>query len=397
MYDMTTMTQYVLRELVRVFLFALTTLTGVMLVAGVVNEAVKQGLPPAQAASLIPFVLPEYLSYTIPVAFLLGTTSVYSRMSGYNEVVAIKALGISPVRILWPTLILACLLSFGAVLLNDLGVSWGRMKAQEMVLKSVEDIAYGMLRTEGSYNSAKFSITVKAIHDKQLILPTVWVAARSDVPAIIVRAKDGSLQSDPWENVLKVVLRDGEYEIGNVKGSFRDEVAYEIPLSDASRADQRSRHPSCLPLWKIPGEIDEQKKDIERHREDMAATAAFEMFTGDLDGLGGPAWRRRMADAEEMRTRLCRLESEPYRRWSLGFSCLFFAWVGAPMAMWLRNKDFLTSFFLCFAPILVIYFPLFFFGIDGAKNGTIPPSWVWAGNVVLFAAGAWLLAKVLRY
>jgi len=67
------------------------------------------------------------------------------------------------------------------------------------------------------------------------------------------------------------------------------------------------------------------------------------------------------------------------------------------MAMWLRNKDFLTSFFLCFAPILVIYFPLFFYGIDGSKSGTLPPISVWVGNVVLLAAGAWLLRRVLRY
>jgi lipopolysaccharide export system permease protein len=395
---MATMTQYVLRELVRVFLCALVALTGVMLVAGVVNEAVKQGLPPAHALGLIPFVLPEYLSYTIPVAFLLGTTSVYSRMSGYNEVVAIKALGISPVTILWPAFALACLLSFGTVLLNDEGVSWGRLGAQRTVLEGVEEIAYGMLRTEGCYNSAKFSINVKRIDGRRLIRPIITIAARGDMPAIFVKAEEGSLQSDPWENVLRVVLRDGEYEIGgNISGRFRGEAQYEIPLSDASRADERSRSPSCLPLWRIPGEIAEEQEAIGRHQEDMAATAAFQMLTGDFDALTGPAWGGHMVGAEEMRSRLCRLESEPYRRWSLGFSCLFFVWVGAPMAIWLRNKEFLTSFFLCFAPILVVYFPLFFYGIDGAKNGSIPPISVWAGNVVLLAAGAWLLRKVLRH
>jgi lipopolysaccharide export system permease protein len=265
------------------------------------------------------------------------------------------------------------------------------------VLKAVEDIAYGVLRAEGSYSSAKFSITVKGIQDKRLIGPIVWVAPHGDVPAIVVDAKEGSLQSDPWENVLKVVLRDGRFERGNIVGRFGDEREFEVPLSDASRADERSRNPSCLPLWRIPGEIAAQQADIEHHRENMAATAAFQMLTGELDSLGGPTWARRMADAKELQTRLYRLESEPYRRWSLGFSCLFFAWVGAPMAMWLRNKDFLTSFFLCFAPILVVYFPLFFYGIDGAKNGTIPPIAVWTGNVVLLAAGAWLLRRVLRY
>ncbi len=123
----------------------------------------------------------------------------------------------------------------------------------------------------------------------------------------------------------------------------------------------------------------------------------FEMLSGDFGALTGPSWDLRMAEAKEMQNRLCRLNTEPYRRWSAGFSCLFFVWVGAPMAIWLRNKDFLTSFFLCFSPILAVYYPLMAYGIDGAKNGTIPPISVWAGNVVLLAAGAWLLRRVLRY
>jgi len=67
------------------------------------------------------------------------------------------------------------------------------------------------------------------------------------------------------------------------------------------------------------------------------------------------------------------------------------------MAIRLRNRDFLTSFFLCFSPILVVYYPLLIYGLDGAKNGTIPPIAVWAGNGLLLIWGAWLLRRVMRY
>jgi len=88
---------------------------------------------------------------------------------------------------------------------------------------------------------------------------------------------------------------------------------------------------------------------------------------------------------------------EPHRRWSAGFSCLCFAWVGAPMAIRRRNRDFLTSFFLCFVPILIVYYPLLAYGVDGAKNGTVPAYTVWAGNLLLMLWGAWLLRRVIRY
>lgn len=67
------------------------------------------------------------------------------------------------------------------------------------------------------------------------------------------------------------------------------------------------------------------------------------------------------------------------------------------MAIWRRRGEPLTAFFLCFAPILIIYYPLLAYGIAGAKGGTIPPASVWAGNAVLALCGVWLLRKVLRY
>jgi lipopolysaccharide export system permease protein len=97
------------------------------------------------------------------------------------------------------------------------------------------------------------------------------------------------------------------------------------------------------------------------------------------------------------RHRLFRLQTEPWRRWANGFSCFFFVVAGIPLAIRLRNSDVLTSFFLCFLPILLVYYPLLAFGVDRAKGGVLPPYTVWLGNVFLLLAGLWLLRKVLRY
>jgi lipopolysaccharide export system permease protein len=66
------------------------------------------------------------------------------------------------------------------------------------------------------------------------------------------------------------------------------------------------------------------------------------------------------------------------------------------MAIRLRNADFLTSFFLCFLPILVVYYPVFMLGVDQAKRGAIPPVAVWLGNVLIILWGWWLLRRVVR-
>ena len=67
------------------------------------------------------------------------------------------------------------------------------------------------------------------------------------------------------------------------------------------------------------------------------------------------------------------------------------------MAIRMRNADVLTSFALCFFPILIAYYPLLMFGVDRAKAGEIDPRAVWLANVILAGWGLWLLRRVLRY
>jgi lipopolysaccharide export system permease protein len=66
------------------------------------------------------------------------------------------------------------------------------------------------------------------------------------------------------------------------------------------------------------------------------------------------------------------------------------------MAIRMRNADFLTSFFLCFLPILRVYYPVFMAGVSQAKSGELPPIAVWGGNLLITLWGIWLLRGVIR-
>jgi len=391
------MTRHILIELALVFTFALTVLTGGVMIFLVLKDLLNNGVPLVQIGLLIPYALPDALRFSIPATLLLATTTVYSRMSGYNEVVALKALGISPVAILWPVWVVAFLLSLLTVWLNDVAVSWGRLGAERVIQEAIEEIAYGMLRTERRYVSPRFTINVKRVEERTLTRPTLTVSPHGSTPAIMIEAETATLHADLRENVLVIELHDCNMEIEGRGRAFFPEYKLEIPLNDSAWGGQAALNPSCLPLWRFSEEIAKQKQAIERRKEELAATAAQQLLAGEFDRLTGPEWDRRAAESANMEKLLCRLRLEPYRRWSAGFCCLCFVWIGAPMAVWQRNRDFLTSFFLCFLPILVVYYPLLAYGIDGAKNGTIPPVAVWTGNVLLVVWGTWLLRKVMRY
>jgi lipopolysaccharide export system permease protein len=392
------LTRYVLAELGKVFFVSLAALTPMLGIILVVDNALDQGLPPAQVLQLVPYILPEALLYAIPVTLLLATANVYSRMSGCYEVVAVKSLGIYPMAIIWPTLILAFLLSLGTVMLNDIAVSWGRDGVRRVVIDSVEEIAYGRLRTQGRYSSSSFDITVLDVQDHRLIRPTLTIKKRGATAPCTISAREALLRFDRKESLLKIVLYDATVVLdGGHEASLPDVEEYEIPLSDANQRDITSKSPSTFPLRVIPKERGRQRAEIERREQRLAARAAFQMLSGDLDGLCSPEWKTRQRALRNERSRLDRLRTEPFRRWAAGFSCLCFAFVGAPMAIWLRNRDFLTSFFLCFAPILIVYYPAMAYTVDAAKAGRFPPWTVWGGNVILLVWGALMLRKVLRY
>ena len=389
--------RYVLIELLTVFLIALSAMTIFMLLFGVGKEMVSQGLGAAQVVRILPYLLPEALRYAVPGTILFAACSVYGRMASSNEVVAIKSLGISPMKILWPVFVFTFVLSLATVWLNDLAVSWGRTGVQRVVIDSAADIIYSMLRSQKSYSTKQFSMNVLGVEGRKLIRPTLTFQSRGDSPAVTVTAEEGEIRSNADDNTLHIQFRNGTIDVGgNVTISFAQDERI-IPLSEASLKGDASGSPSQLPLRIIPDEIVAQQKRISDQEQLMAAEAGCQMLTGDFTALASSNWELARSGLKDQRDRLFRLYTEPHRRWANGFSCLCFVVIGAPVAIRFRRAEFLTCFFICFLPILLIYYPLLALGVDRAKSGGFPPHAVWLGNVILLICGAWHLRHVQRY
>jgi len=387
--------RYVLFEVVKVFLVSVTALTLLVIIGYVGREAASQGLPMGPTIRLVPYFLPITLRITIPMTLLLACTSVFARMSGANEIVAVKAMGISPVVLLLPVYVFAFLMSLLTVWLNDLAVSWGQANIQKVALGAVEEIIYSMLQAQNRYSAAGLSINVKGVEGRRLVGPTVTIQGKGNSPNITIRAEEAELRSDRSENMLTLILRNGIIEMGKMRVQFPDVYTREIPLADASRAKPSGA--AGIALRSIREKTNQLESELRRHEAQMIATAACQMICGDFDDFSNGQWKAAEDGRADLVNQLYRLLAEPNRRWSGGFCCLCFAWVGAPMAIRLRNRDFLTSFFLCYLPILLVYYPLLISCSDGAKSGNLPTISVWAGNFLLLAWGSWLLRNVLRY
>jgi lipopolysaccharide export system permease protein len=390
------LTRYVLFELIKVFLMVLAGWTALIFVVLMGKEAVDKGIGLGPLARMTPYLLPQALQFAVPASMLLATTSVFGRMASYNEIVAIKSLGISPMVLLLPAMALATLVSYVAVIMNDMAVSWGKSGMERVFLESIEEVAYRQLNIHGAFSFGPWSISVAAVEDRRLIEPTIDRQAFDDEGGQTIEAEWAELQAFPREGLLLARVHNFAWENDGRMVVIPD--TKEIPISfDTMGRGSRSRSPSNYALAEIKPAIAEQRQTIEKIEQSKAAQAAFALLTGDFDAMSQAAWLPHQKSLASAQTLLYRFQTEPWRRWANGFSCLCFLLIGAPVAIRLRFSEFIASFFVCFLPILIVYYPLMAVSVDQAKDGAMPPQAVWLGNFVLAIAGIWLIRKVIRY
>jgi lipopolysaccharide export system permease protein len=392
--------RYILWEITKVFLIALVAFTSVIILFGIMQQLLRQGLGTMAIVQLLPYVLPVSLQFALPATLLFAICSVYGRISAESELLAVMASGVPPVRFITPTLVFAFIISLFAVWLNDIAYSWGKPGIKRVVTHSIEQVAYGYLKSQGAYTSDNgFSIHVHGIgpDGREMILPTITHRARKEGEPISIEAKSARMRVDLIEEQLVIELMDSVVALGN-SGPRMDKpglFSFSIPLSDATRKST-AKEASDYPMRKIPAELHRQQSVLDEVEEFLTARAGMALAVGKVDWLSDKHQQDWESQLRRGKYHLNQLYMEPWRRWAGGFSCLFFVWVGIPLSIWMKSADHWTSFGTCFLPILLIYYPVFTVGLNHARDGSWSPAAVWLGNLALFFIGAWWMRRVYR-
>ena len=114
--------RYVLKELIAPFLaslFGITFLVVVDFLVKILDNVLSKGLPASTVVEIFVLNLAWMLSLSIPMAVLVASLMTFGRMSGDQEITAVKAAGISPLSLMRPVLLVALLLSVLMVVFNN--------------------------------------------------------------------------------------------------------------------------------------------------------------------------------------------------------------------------------------------------------------------------------------
>jgi lipopolysaccharide export system permease protein len=397
-------------ELVKVFLMSLTTLTGLLVTAGLIQEAARMGLSITQVIQAIPLFVPNTLPYTIPATTLFASCVVYGRLSHDNEVVAIKAAGVHLVNILKPALLLGTITTLITAALSHTVIPVSQQILYRQLLADPEELLYNMLRRDRCLRHQKLSyvIYVKDVQDRRLIDVVLKRKGKVKNPVtgkeelfgydFVARAREATLRVDPVEG--KLYLDPNRFVIydKNTSGATGDTGAFQMELPEGLNGKDKLRI-SALTWDELPvriGMLQTELDDTEQRREENRRQAYshpnpdFRLLHMNQDDLF-------KGQVDALRRSIRNIEAEFYMRPALACGCLLFALLGCPVGIWANRADYLSTFVICFLPALFVYYPLLLAGSGMGKDGKLPLGvGCWLANTVVGVAAVVLNARLLR-
>src|SRR5438552_8675746 len=131
---------YILKDLLRIFLFASGVLAGIMSFGGLLRPLTEHGLNMGQVMHMLTYFQPPMTAYSLPIAALFATTIVYGRLSADNEIVACRAAGISHLALAVPAFVLGLTVAILGLLLLSFIVPIFMLKAEKVDFSNVGQI-----------------------------------------------------------------------------------------------------------------------------------------------------------------------------------------------------------------------------------------------------------------
>jgi len=303
------LTRYLLRAHLGPFLFALSVLTGLLLINTVARrfkDLAGKGLPFSVIAEVFVLSIPHVVALSLPMAVLVAVLYTFSVLAADNEITALKASGIDLVRLLVPLTVAGAILAAGMVWFNDrvlpesnhrlanLLVDIGRKSPTlELREQTINEIQTGDLRTRYFLQAAKIEPATNRLRDvviydlssperdRTIYADSGRMAFNQDRTDLFLTLYDGVIHE----------LRDGEPE--SFQRLFFDRQLIRLEgvgnrLEAGLRGSYRSDREMSLGM--LRAEVEQRRKELEEVREQtrkLVADAVRRALAGPA-ALDGP-------------------------------------------------------------------------------------------------------------
>ena len=359
---MKSLDRYLFREVFVPTLVALVALTFMLVgreLGTLLELIVRRSVSAEEIWALIAALIPGAMTFTIPVAVLVGVLSGFGRLSSDSECIAFRASGISIRQILGPVLALGVLAWIANLTLSVWIAPRTAARLSELT-HSIALMRHLPLELQPRVFNEDLEGLVLYVRDMSPDARRwsgVFLANVSDPAQLNVTwAEAARLTCSPDDTRCEITLRRGSTEI--------------VPLNAPDRFISSAFETTTIPLPAPEGPI-----QLEAATPQQIPTR--ELFDQIQDGQAG--------FAEQV---------ELHRRIALPFACIAFALIGLPLGLSTRRGG--RSVGLVLSAILMLVYYTIFIGGTGTAAGTrelSPAIGTWMANLSFTLLGIILLLR----
>ncbi len=356
-----------MRNLLTTFFTTLVVITFIMCLIEVfgVTEALARGFSWLPVAIVFVSAMPTVLTFSIPISCITSSLLVFEKMSADNEIVALRASGVSMWQIASRPLLLATLAATICLGLNTELAARGHFMRRSTTRRLGTDIAINLL-VPGRFVriTEKLTIYVGRKSGHKISDVVIYDGRTSDMEREI-RAGKGELSASDDDSWLFVKLSDHVRVTPLVDDrpdpAFMDSYEVMVEVRHITH-DKYEKKIFDLTLGELIGRV----RAIDKNDPDLPA--------GDL--------ALRMTYAVEINRRLV-----------LSYSAFAFVLLGIPFGMTTRRCP--SSLGIALSLLIVFTFYLFLILVDSlSKTPALRPDLiVWIAGIVPTVAGLLLLRK----
>lgn len=357
--------RYIFKEMIPPFLINLGFFTFIFLmtrILDITNLIVNFRVDVFSVIWMLIFSMPFFLNYIIPMSVMMAVLLTFLRMSGDNEITALRSGGMGLYQLLPPVLVF-CLL--GTVLTGFIamvGMPWGKRSFHLMALELAENnINAGLKERTFNDNFDGVVLYVNKIDMKTKELMDVFVEERKigHMSAAIV-APRGILFSDPQNHVFHLKLLNGTIN--------------QVDLA------QRTAHSVSFDTYEINLDLKEAMRSAIASRKKLE-----EMDLAEL--------KRFLDHTEKTDDRYYSALLKYHEKFSIPFACFALGVLAVPLG--LQSKSDRRSLGVVTGIILfLLYYIVLSAGWSFGESGVYPPMLgMWMPNIIMGGIGMALLRR----
>jgi lipopolysaccharide export system permease protein len=386
--------RYVLRELLAPLCLSGAVLTFFLLIDRIYNLTdlvITKGVPFHLVAQLLVFMLPSFLSLTLPMALLVAVLLAGGRMAGDLEVVALQASGVSPFRLFSPVIAVALMVTLAAGAFTLVLGPPANREFQGQLFKILEARATAGLR-ERVFNADFGDVVIypEEISASQVALRGLLVSDERDPKLTrIITAREGRLLPDEVNRRITLRLLDGGVNEADVlpavptPGDTGGAVASASPGSGGGAAAAGRYRYTAFGLYDMSLPLDTRLRGAARF-EKPEKDYSLSQLEASIAAFAAEPMRR------------APFAVEWHKRFAFPLAALVFAIVGFPLAV--RSHRGGRAIALVGSLVILTLYYLLVTTLESAALRGRFPAWaaIWTPNLLFGAVGVLLMIVVVK-